>query len=153
MVRRPPRSTLFPYTTLFRSAIDGRKILRVRKGLPFRRLYFLCIGMAVRAAQFRMCRCRQDFGVHKTQSPASLRPIPVADATGGVLFFRNVRRPTRSSGARDQDRCKSQGYDCGDCSRFHHFLCNSPLKSCPWPCAPFPPSLPLCRSGIEAARS
>src|SRR5690606_41335381 len=24
MTRRPPRSTLFPYTTLFRSAVDGR---------------------------------------------------------------------------------------------------------------------------------
>src|SRR2546422_5746691 len=24
MIRRPPRSTLFPYTTLFRSAIGGR---------------------------------------------------------------------------------------------------------------------------------
>src|SRR6266404_7360191 len=24
MIRRPPRSTLFPYTTLFRSALDGR---------------------------------------------------------------------------------------------------------------------------------
>src|SRR3712207_8064424 len=26
MIRRPPRSTLFPYTTLFRSARDGVKI-------------------------------------------------------------------------------------------------------------------------------
>src|SRR2546430_8333487 len=25
MIRRPPRSTLFPYTTLFRSAIPGRR--------------------------------------------------------------------------------------------------------------------------------
>src|SRR5256885_8700248 len=25
MIRRPPRSTLFPYTTLFRSKADGRK--------------------------------------------------------------------------------------------------------------------------------
>src|SRR5258707_8424084 len=25
MIRRPPRSTLFPYTTLFRSSRDGRK--------------------------------------------------------------------------------------------------------------------------------
>src|SRR2546422_7942022 len=25
MIRRPPRSTLFPYTTLFRSATKGRK--------------------------------------------------------------------------------------------------------------------------------
>src|SRR5256885_4994080 len=24
MIRRPPRSTLFPYTTLFRSRVDGR---------------------------------------------------------------------------------------------------------------------------------
>src|SRR3989449_2614585 len=25
MIRRPPRSTLFPYTTLFRSVLDGQK--------------------------------------------------------------------------------------------------------------------------------
>src|SRR3712207_9264538 len=25
MIRRPPRSTLFPYTTLFRSVYDGRR--------------------------------------------------------------------------------------------------------------------------------
>src|SRR5687768_18257779 len=25
MLRRPPRSTLFPYTTLFRSQLDGRR--------------------------------------------------------------------------------------------------------------------------------
>src|SRR3712207_7550810 len=25
MIRRPPRSTLFPYTTLFRSAVEGRR--------------------------------------------------------------------------------------------------------------------------------
>src|SRR5690348_18024575 len=26
MIRRPPRSTLFPYTTLFRSGLDGRHL-------------------------------------------------------------------------------------------------------------------------------
>src|SRR5260221_10481876 len=30
MIRRPPRSTLFPYTTLFRSRIDAR-VLRLRR--------------------------------------------------------------------------------------------------------------------------
>src|SRR2546429_1768935 len=33
MIRRPPRSTLFPYTTLFRShgrGLQGRVVLRVR---------------------------------------------------------------------------------------------------------------------------
>src|ERR1051326_155618 len=29
MIRRPPRSTLFPYTTLFRSRSDARKLIRV----------------------------------------------------------------------------------------------------------------------------
>src|SRR2546422_5098371 len=29
MIRRPPRSTLFPYTTLFRSRVDDRERLRL----------------------------------------------------------------------------------------------------------------------------
>src|SRR2546430_11234988 len=32
MIRRPPRSTLFPYTTLFRSLDDGRWEIRTNKG-------------------------------------------------------------------------------------------------------------------------
>src|SRR2546422_6873990 len=30
MIRRPPRSTLFPYTTLFRSGVDAMKIANQR---------------------------------------------------------------------------------------------------------------------------
>src|SRR5438034_8649320 len=40
MIRRPPRSTLFPYTTLFRSRVgDRREVLRVvaRGGVQARR--------------------------------------------------------------------------------------------------------------------
>src|ERR1039457_7537659 len=33
MIRRPPRSTLFPYTTLFRSACDDAVLLPVRLDL------------------------------------------------------------------------------------------------------------------------
>src|SRR3712207_7509709 len=33
MIRRPPRSTLFPYTTLFRSLGDGGHPLRVALGV------------------------------------------------------------------------------------------------------------------------
>src|SRR2546430_13294124 len=32
MIRRPPRSTLFPYTTLFRSRRDGHRAARRRPG-------------------------------------------------------------------------------------------------------------------------
>src|SRR3712207_8192174 len=34
MIRRPPRSTLFPYTTLFRSATEGRDPERLGRQLP-----------------------------------------------------------------------------------------------------------------------
>src|SRR3712207_8939110 len=33
MIRRPPRSTLFPYTTLFRSLVRGTWAKRVKGGL------------------------------------------------------------------------------------------------------------------------
>src|SRR3712207_8434899 len=33
MIRRPPRSTLFPYTTLFRSALSVRQVLALERVL------------------------------------------------------------------------------------------------------------------------
>src|SRR2546429_5314530 len=39
MIRRPPRSTLFPYTTLFRSALeegDGAAVLHLEKDVDVR---------------------------------------------------------------------------------------------------------------------
>src|SRR3712207_7659176 len=39
MIRRPPRSTLFPYTTLFRSLRPGRRhLVACGRGRPDRRL-------------------------------------------------------------------------------------------------------------------
>src|SRR3712207_8645982 len=34
MIRRPPRSTLFPYTTLFRSIFSSTAATLVRRGIP-----------------------------------------------------------------------------------------------------------------------
>src|SRR3712207_9187356 len=34
MIRRPPRSTLFPYTTLFRSRKGGRVLLQAQASIP-----------------------------------------------------------------------------------------------------------------------
>src|SRR2546426_8409480 len=34
MIRRPPRSTLFPYTTLFRSALNASAAQRTRRSEP-----------------------------------------------------------------------------------------------------------------------
>ena len=43
MIRRPPRSTLFPYTTLFRSRKQYDPFFRP---LPFNSGYFLCVKLA-----------------------------------------------------------------------------------------------------------
>src|SRR5437588_9367362 len=34
IIRRPPRSTLFPYTTLFRSALGGQLVADIRLQVP-----------------------------------------------------------------------------------------------------------------------
>src|SRR2546430_13422614 len=46
MIRRPPRSTLFPYTTLFRSSVPGRDIsasIRGDRAVEPDRLYRLAL--------------------------------------------------------------------------------------------------------------
>src|SRR5437868_12575270 len=34
MIRRPPRSTLFPYTTLFRSVVESARMLPTLRSMP-----------------------------------------------------------------------------------------------------------------------
>src|SRR5260370_26768886 len=54
MIRRPPRSTLFPYTTLFRSRLGGRRqhlaeqraVLEGQRGGAQRRVVHRGIGIA-----------------------------------------------------------------------------------------------------------
>src|SRR2546426_6977237 len=46
MIRRPPRSTLFPYTTLFRSAHRPARLRHVRRGLHDRCAPSLELGRA-----------------------------------------------------------------------------------------------------------
>src|SRR5437762_7453748 len=48
MLRRPPRSTLFPYTTLFRSA---RRDFRVRVGQLFHDLTGRLVGLHLRSEE------------------------------------------------------------------------------------------------------
>src|SRR5260370_20515155 len=50
MIRRPPRSTLFPYTTLFRSRIEGKggRVYRRTEDDPRRRPHRVCPRTAER---------------------------------------------------------------------------------------------------------
>src|SRR5256885_5851145 len=61
MIRRPPRSTLFPYTTLFRSRAAGRRLLLVLVG-PFMTIATIGAVGAVAGDELplsmaRECRC------------------------------------------------------------------------------------------------
>src|SRR5690554_7073323 len=56
MIRRPPRSTLFPYTTLFRSRTAGDNAMHALvgersqsfKGVPYDDLRHCCLGFEVK---------------------------------------------------------------------------------------------------------
>src|SRR3712207_364685 len=45
MIRRPPRSTLFPYTTLFRSFLKGGKVLELGCGTGYFQLALALAGI------------------------------------------------------------------------------------------------------------
>src|SRR2546426_11217469 len=72
MIRRPPRSTLFPYTTLFRSDIDARIIeIESNNILP---------GMTVAISKDETVRRMWDEG--RSSDVAS--PRPAAPTAGGA---------------------------------------------------------------------
>src|SRR5712675_2637994 len=56
MIRRPPRSTLFPYTTLFRSAIHGHLTMQ-RKHMPAVFAAFPVQGRLPAACRHRVPSC------------------------------------------------------------------------------------------------
>src|ERR1043165_5997369 len=51
MIRRPPRSTLFPYTTLFRSAISGIRLLPSFRFLTVKRVPTCSVGRMSRSEE------------------------------------------------------------------------------------------------------
>src|SRR2546430_17720554 len=106
MIRRPPRSTLFPYTTLFRSVEDpdlaehvalGNRLLRllqqwqfeVRRGLSDEwRGHLARIEREPDGEQRDQCGedgDRQDEAIHR------MRVAPSSRRRGGVLFLRTLR--------------------------------------------------------------
>src|SRR5256885_9535940 len=68
MIRRPPRSTLFPYTTLFRSAQTLRRRIRVIQ----RRLKTSCSPLLTPAAD-QVCSCAAASASHPDLPSAGKR--------------------------------------------------------------------------------
>src|SRR3712207_7847200 len=73
MIRRPPRSTLFPYTTLFRSLVRVLRHRRGRVGVPrVRRAHPLLRDGAVDAAGARGDLVRAGAGWGSGRGPRAL---------------------------------------------------------------------------------
>src|SRR5256885_10714808 len=71
MIRRPPRSTLFPYTTLFRSDPGGVPVLRDQETRRFaadRRCQYLPVGGRCRGG----AQGRSEEHTSELQSPCNL---------------------------------------------------------------------------------
>src|SRR6266566_6164574 len=66
MIRRPPRSTLFPYTTLFRSSISSRSV-----GPCCPRAASWSRG-STRPRRSATCCCRSEEHTSELQSPCNL---------------------------------------------------------------------------------
>src|SRR5256885_17202472 len=91
MIRRPPRSTLFPYTTLFRSAALAVQLVRERLvavGDRVGRGEVARVGVAVVAALFRVAA-----PAGRVLADRVLRELHAALAV--VARARFVRRPDR----------------------------------------------------------
>src|SRR2546426_11999193 len=77
MIRRPPRSTLFPYTTLFRSPQPGRRGRRLSQRHPGRTRR---PGAALRGPDRRRYEVRRDQGERRSRG----RPALAGGAVRGV---------------------------------------------------------------------
>src|SRR5256885_4957703 len=83
MIRRPPRSTLFPYTTLFRSQFGGVGELQPRLARKLAQRLGQRLGRHVEGhrlrggqlqlqAQHQACTCRSEEHTSELQSPCNL---------------------------------------------------------------------------------
>src|SRR5690348_17808565 len=73
MIRRPPRSTLFPYTTLFRScALPARSRLDQRQPVQLRRLDSVALAGGDRGGAVAARRSRSEEHTSELQSPVHL---------------------------------------------------------------------------------
>src|SRR5256885_15728754 len=100
MIRRPPRSTLFPYTTLFRSSMGNRALLRVAERVQ-KKLNFGQIILAAPdidadlfhhlAQHYGKISTRTTIYVAKNDLPVSLsKQIHGADRVGAPPYFIQV---------------------------------------------------------------
>src|SRR5256886_13789614 len=106
MIRRPPRSTLFPYTTLFRSGRSGRRpSARACACVPpwLERLGLLQLGQQI---------SRADESHEVTPPEHGEGPAPVPEQAGGLRAPRGRRAPRDVTPPKPLDRKRGEGPVC-----------------------------------------
>src|SRR2546421_13043722 len=79
MIRRPPRSTLFPYTTLFRSSLDNKMVV-------FNSLLSLGDALVLEGEFAQAQRCLDAAQRYASTSRSQIR---LANSRGALLLERN----------------------------------------------------------------
>src|SRR5215212_3769982 len=115
MIRRPPRSTLFPYTTLFRPAEGGERGARAvpaarerqgrRADRKSTRLNSSHLGISYAVFCLKKKKASESGGVAVSSAFASMIRLPncpagrrlVVRAVCRMFFFLMIRRPPRST--------------------------------------------------------
>src|SRR4028118_2436552 len=93
MIRRPPRSTLFPYTTLFRSL--ARESLKPARRLPvITTLHGTDITLEIGRAVQQECRDR--YRMPSSAWKKELLPQPLGSGPGADLWRRGSTRGDRA---------------------------------------------------------
>src|SRR5258708_26250253 len=72
MIRRPPRSTLFPYTTLFRSQVTPISRISTHTGVLKNDLLSKPLPCESSRSSIRPCVCRSEEHTSELQSPDHL---------------------------------------------------------------------------------
>src|SRR2546422_9136290 len=90
MIRRPPRSTLFPYTTLFRSLLVATGLLEERRALA---------GLALQGKSEEVFDLFPPLRLHRPspcEVPASATPWPYSNLVSPCRGKHRGRRPSPS---------------------------------------------------------
>src|SRR2546426_2101889 len=72
MIRRPPRSTLFPYTTLFRSRVDKRRLIVWTQALQMLEALALAVLVWTGRVTTWQVMVRSEEHTSELQSPCNL---------------------------------------------------------------------------------
>src|SRR5476651_234566 len=108
MIRRPPRSTLFPYTTLFRSGLSfsSHPLPGRRWCPPYKFFRSEEHTSELQSRQYLVCRLLLEKKKHAMELafkkiPGFARPLPnlkkLEKPTPALIFFLMIRRPPRST--------------------------------------------------------